>query len=507
MLLGAVVGAAVYLTLPPSPDQFNHAYLGWRLFMGDVPYRQTLDPNWPGVMGLHALAVWIFGVNLWSWRAFDMLLFAASAALLCDLARRAAGSSAGRICALLCPVVYAAAGSWVAGQHDMSAAQFMVAALWFHVRALERRQPAWQWGAGAMLALAMLNKPTVGVLLPLMIAQALLLGQGLRRVAVHAVLAGAGLLVGLALAAWAITLFGTTWTELYEATWLYNVSSQYVVDLTMKQTSFADVLQTMLVQLGLRWVDLVVVCLPGVAWLVRGPHRSLAGTALLVLWLAGVGSYFAQARGWAYQLAPALVALIGLAAVGLATLGRWRREAPGRRLPWLLLAGAVALLVARQGERWIETYGALPQVLMTGDFSAHRARFRENDGLNVAEAEAFARRVRQAPPTRCVLVVGRGSAINYLSRHRQPTRFYYFPMLIRAVPPLPMAEKWQQAWIGELGAARCHYALIDKTIHAEWLPTKGPASDALRDFLQGYAEAGTVGGDDGLRLYERRTPR
>lgn len=51
------VSGFLYLTLPPSPDQFNHAYMGWRLVEGDIPYRDFFDPNWPGVMGLHALAV------------------------------------------------------------------------------------------------------------------------------------------------------------------------------------------------------------------------------------------------------------------------------------------------------------------------------------------------------------------------------------------------------------------------------------------------------------------
>ena len=80
----------LYLTLPPSPDQFNHAYMGWRLLAGDRLYVDFIDVNWPGVSGLHALATWVFGAHLWSWRAFDFLMFALSAAFLVDLVRRAA---------------------------------------------------------------------------------------------------------------------------------------------------------------------------------------------------------------------------------------------------------------------------------------------------------------------------------------------------------------------------------------------------------------------------------
>ena len=108
-----IVCGALYLTLPPSPDQFQHAYMGWRLLEGDAPYRDFIDMNWPGVMALHALAAWIFGVNLWSWRAFDFALFAASTLFLGDLARRAAGREAARISLMLCPLVYAGASYWV----------------------------------------------------------------------------------------------------------------------------------------------------------------------------------------------------------------------------------------------------------------------------------------------------------------------------------------------------------------------------------------------------------
>src|SRR5688500_15812803 len=58
----------LYVTLPPSPDQFQHAYLGWRLLAGELPYRDFIDVNWPGVMTWHAVAIWLFGINLWSWR-------------------------------------------------------------------------------------------------------------------------------------------------------------------------------------------------------------------------------------------------------------------------------------------------------------------------------------------------------------------------------------------------------------------------------------------------------
>ncbi|HXX92470.1 MAG TPA: hypothetical protein VEN81_02485, partial [Planctomycetota bacterium] len=103
-LVGAVLwilSGCLYLTLPPSPDQFQHGYLGWRFSQGDAPYHDFIDMNWPGVMGLQALASVSFGNHLWSWRALDFILFFGSSIFLADLVRRAMGALAGRIHILL----------------------------------------------------------------------------------------------------------------------------------------------------------------------------------------------------------------------------------------------------------------------------------------------------------------------------------------------------------------------------------------------------------------------
>src|SRR5436190_17561782 len=105
-LVGAtwLLSGALYLTLPPSPDQFECSYMGWRVLEGDVPYRDFVDMNWPGLIWIHALATALFGNRIWSWHLLDFALLAMSGGFLADLVRRAAGRTAAFFALLLYPV-------------------------------------------------------------------------------------------------------------------------------------------------------------------------------------------------------------------------------------------------------------------------------------------------------------------------------------------------------------------------------------------------------------------
>jgi hypothetical protein len=118
---------ASYLTLPPSPDQFEFAYMGWRMLEGDAPYRDFIDMNFPGGMWLQALSTGIFGHHLWSWHALDFLLVLASAWPLSRLVEQAGGRTARSILLVLYPMLYASLPQWVAGQADTSGSSCSVA--------------------------------------------------------------------------------------------------------------------------------------------------------------------------------------------------------------------------------------------------------------------------------------------------------------------------------------------------------------------------------------------
>ena len=68
-----IVSGGLYLLSPPSLDQFNQAYLGWRWIRGEVPYRDVIDMNWPAgtSVRLDARISWIpamsFAFSITTW--------------------------------------------------------------------------------------------------------------------------------------------------------------------------------------------------------------------------------------------------------------------------------------------------------------------------------------------------------------------------------------------------------------------------------------------------------
>jgi hypothetical protein len=436
----------------------------------------------------------LFGNELWSWRAFDFALFLASAVFLADLAKRAAGPVAGRAALILCPPAYAGVSYWLAGQHDMSAAQFLAPALWFHVRAYERRNAWLQIGTGVFIAAAMLCKPTVGaigLLLPLQAAWARVpIGQIVAHTAVAGTTSGASLLLALA----ALMAHGTSWSELVDAVYTYNVGAQYIGPQTLP-----DMLLWVL-EFHYRWVPMVALgAIPAIWWMIRAPERSMAAAAAFVLWTAGVLSFFIQWHGVAYHLAPCLLALCMLLAISFGLLADGRL--PSARSVRNVMTAAVALSLAAIAVKLGSYYRSLPGAFLAKNYDAHLSRFYVGDDVNVADVLDAVRRVDALPAQACVLLVGDPASINYLAKRHMGTRFYYYHVLKYA--RMPLAKRWTDLWAADLRAADCPIAFISRAAVTEWLPRPEPAPTALRNFLDHYRPAGVIGARGGLIVYER----
>jgi len=513
--LSWLAAGALYLTLPPAPDQFHHAYMGWRWIEGDLPYHDFIDMNWPGTIGLHAVAVWIFGVHLWSWRAADFVLFAMSAVFLADLVRRAEGVEAGRYCLVLSPLIYVGMNDWIAGQHDMSAAHFLVIALWFHVRAYERPDWRWQIGTGLFVGAAMLCKPTVGVIGVLLPLQAIWMRASVRTVLAHSALLAVAALATVAAAMAGVVALGTPLSDLVDAIYTYNVATQYLpVDMGLPaggapSRAAARTLYSRLWAMSTQsqaqwWIAASLLSLPAFLGWLRPRHRSVAASAPLVLWLTGVLSFVIQSRGLGYHLSPCVPALT--AGVTTAMSRAAGRVLPGQAERGKGLRSAYVVVAALWiAARIAVNFHSLPAALATGDYAIHLARFNAGDELRASDVVAFARRVEATDSSGCLLAIGTVSAVNYLSERRQPTRFYYFPVIAKAREPMPMAQRWVTLWESDLKRANCRYVLIKDTIDRDWLPGQTRAAQALRTLLLDYRRVGTLGATGGVLVYERRT--
>src|SRR5688572_21134301 len=71
--------AAFYHRWPIWEDQAIYHYMAWGLEHGMVPYRDTIDINWPGIVLVHLVARAISGADAMGLRLLDCLF----ALLLC----------------------------------------------------------------------------------------------------------------------------------------------------------------------------------------------------------------------------------------------------------------------------------------------------------------------------------------------------------------------------------------------------------------------------------------
>lgn len=489
---------ALYLTLPPSPDQFSHAYMGWRILEGDVLYRDIFDTNWPGVPAFHAIAIFWFGVNLWSWRLFDFLLFGASAFALSDLIRLAVNDDAKKFSLILLPPIYVGANYWIAGQHDMTAAQFLAGAVWFYVRGQQRSSGWWDAGCGVFVALAMLNKPTVGVIGTILPLQTLWLSQSLRVAIKQATVMMVAILAILTLALSLVLSSGASARDIFDLLYTFNfarreVRNKTILELFVRIWSLYN---------HPWWYPSLIASLPAAIWFLRGRSRTAAGVALSSLWLTGILSYLTQGSGVGYHLAPAFVAMAaaGAASVSIVAMairsGEW--SARRRRVG----AAFIAMVFAMIGVKLIAAFYTLPAAVVDGDMTQHWSRFPTGNGdVTVADTLKFIEGMPNIATRDCVLSVGTDSALNYLSRHRQPTRFYYFDVLVNTRPGLQMTDRWLEYWNEDIHQLKCPLILVGRHIEDNWLSTHNPAADSLRDVLQGYTASGEIGSSYGTRVY------
>jgi hypothetical protein len=496
----AIACWALYATLPPSPDQFEFDYAGWRVLEGDVLYRDLIDMNWPGPVWLHVLSTALFGNHLWSWRVLDFALLLLCCPWLAGLVAAVSPGLAPRLAVLFCLLFYAGSMYWMPGQPDMSAGAFLLGTLWCHQRAYAKGL-VWQVGTGVTLALAMLNKPTLGVLGALLPVQALMARQAIGGVVRHTVVAGTATIAALLLALAATCLHGASLAEVLEATYTYNVGLQFVEVL-----SWPKLFEIAAVVHWTWWRLWGPAGMLGLGWLLLRKRSSLGGTALPLLWIAGMGSFLVQRKSYQYHLTPCFFALIGGLAVGIAAINVQTFPRQGATLLRRVQLAAIGLVALAAATRLWANYGSLARALAGGSYAQHLEHFSQGDGLSVADARALAERMeRTVPADRSVLVFGEARSMNFLARRRQPTRFFYSPVLVTidravSVTPLPMTTKWL-AWLdGDLLQNEPYWCLISSD-SATWLAGKTPAASRLRNLLANYRTAGTIGT---LTLYERR---
>ncbi|MEO1274983.1 MAG: hypothetical protein AAFV96_06170 [Pseudomonadota bacterium] len=333
----AVLGA-LYLTVPPSPDQSQFDWMAFIATQGQPYYAGSFDMNWPGAMLLHEAGIRLFGVHAWTWRLTDFLLLTGSTVAGALFLARSNWRLAPFLFLFLYPPLYISSGGWMAGQRDIVATGFLLVASLLALPGW-RREGLAMAGAGAAIAMAILIRPTflsflAGLalleLLPLTLHHARRSGRGTRLLRLCM---GFGAVIG---------------TVIIAGVLLGNIDDFYAQSVEFALSVYAgdppqdwrDTLHLLFLR-SWHWIAALAL-LGAAAWL----WRDRAGFALFLLlgiMATSALSFIVQNKAFAYHLGGVLPVMALFVAAAFETLLRVRQQTSGATR---LFATAVLLLAA-----------------------------------------------------------------------------------------------------------------------------------------------------------------
>jgi 4-amino-4-deoxy-L-arabinose transferase-like glycosyltransferase len=149
------------LLLPLSPDNSTYQSMGWELYHGGLPYLSSWDMNFPGVVYLHTLSIWLFGNSDLGFRTLDLFFNIGICVLLYSLVDRWYPKRAAIFSALLYALFYSGRNYWRVGQRDTFAVFFLLAGIYLLLLARHSvKSRTLLISSGAMLAFASVIRPT-----------------------------------------------------------------------------------------------------------------------------------------------------------------------------------------------------------------------------------------------------------------------------------------------------------------------------------------------------------
>jgi|GEM_PF-1420046 len=456
-LASAPVLCLLYLKIEPNPDQTQFDYMGWMATQGYPFYSGSFDMNWPGGMILHRIAIGLFGPVPWSWHLGDFLLMQAATATMALFLWRAGFRLAPFVVLALYPPLYVTAGGWMAGQRDIVVLGFLAAACSAMLAPARREGFALFW-AGALVACAVMIRPTYLSVLAGLLALELMPRSWVRQPRRHGVVARmAAVLAGFGLVVLSVVLAGLAIGNLDD--W-YQQSVLFTAEVYAgKPPAGMDLVETV-VEMFTGWWHWLSLCgLAGlILWMLR--DRGVRYPLMLVLGLAAsiMLSYFVQRKGFGYHLAGFLPLLAMLTAVAIDQTAERARHAPtaaGARAMKGALLAVTALAVAGTGAKLAKQADLLKDIGQNGITPvAGTYDIPAADQTRLIETI----RARSTPEDRMVQY-GTAYQIPYLAQ-RLPAYRYITPAVELMTPDFTLHAPWMAEIEAGLRESRPRFILI-----------------------------------------------
>lgn len=330
-VLGASAALFVALTIhwPLIGDPAIQQYAAFLATHGMAPYRQIADINLPGSFLLDIAVIHTLGGGALAWRVFDLLLLAAAALAMMEIAQ---DWFAGLLAGVVFAAIHGADGIFNLGQRDFVIAVLVVAGYAALFRATRRGAAGWVFAFGLCAGAAATIKPTFVILGPLVL---LALGLSARRQAPR----WRGF-AGWGVAGWLIPCLGALVYLVREravSAFLRTMTGIAAYHASLARQSFEFLLLHSVAPLGLLVVLWIAVEIPEMKTRVNWERL-----ALLIGLACGLFSYVAQGKGYPYQRYPLLALL--LVAMVMDLVAAARKTGPMGAAGWVGVAYLVLVL-------------------------------------------------------------------------------------------------------------------------------------------------------------------
>jgi hypothetical protein len=172
LLLSCGVLLSPMLSYRVGLDQGVFAYMGTQLLDGRIPYVDTWDHAFPGIILIHSAELLLFGEPIYMFRLFDLLWQLVTVWYLFRITARLAGGPAALLAAGVYCLIYQGYGPWNTAQREGFALLPVLWGFWLYLTAGQRRRLTTFAGVGLSLGLAVIIKPTMlalaGLYVPLL---------------------------------------------------------------------------------------------------------------------------------------------------------------------------------------------------------------------------------------------------------------------------------------------------------------------------------------------------
>jgi len=457
----------LYINYPYSPDHAVYDYIGMVVNKGGSLYLDAADQNWPGQMFVHIASVFIFGTELWSYRAFEIVFIIPLSVII--LHKFLMGLNFRLASYVVIPLyvgMYVTAGGWSSGQREMVAGPILILAVFM----LYKRWNGYGKGAlflqGGLIFLATLIRPTLLIVAPLLTLLDIFLNKNSKRSFVNIINDHGVVAITIVALLGVLALLGYGNGSLQA--W-YEVSIKYNLEVYGADANYEFLKQTLVTQFIKSWHWYSLWSLLGFYFLWK-KNKDAAYMVLLLLPTALI-SYFVQGKGFGYHLMTLLSPMAIFISCAIEGVIRLFKECSRRIIVSLILLFIAILPVLGISKKLYSTFEDVAIYIIENPSVDERySKYTAGEHVSIASAVKASEYLKpMTDPNETILVWSRSLHINNYTHRRSPLFIASFALLTQPRQSFSYYEDWKRKIINGMELDTPKFIVLVKKDNEEYV--------------------------------------